>query len=41
MNMQVFAHTGLLYFVKKRDFFFLDSLGVENVPEEIKDIIKT
>ena len=38
-SMQVLVRTGLLYFVKKSETFYLDSFGVEHVPEEIKEFI--
>ena len=33
------AHIGLLYFVTEMKLFFFDSVGVEHVPEEIKEFI--
>ena len=36
MNMQILAHIGLLYFVKKDEIVYFDSFGVEHIPEEIK-----
>ena len=37
--MQMQAHIGLLYFVKKTEIVYFDSLGVEHIPEEIKEFI--
>ena len=36
--MQMQAHIGLLYF-NRIEIVFLDSFGVEHVPEEIKEFI--
>ena len=38
--MQMQAHIGLLYFVKKNEIVYFDSFGVEYIPEEIKEFIK-
>ena len=38
--MQMQAHIGLLYFTKKNEIVYLDSFGVEHIPEEIKEFIK-
>ena len=39
--MQMQAHTGLLYFVKKKnEIVYFDSFGVEHIPEEIKEFIE-
>ena len=35
--MQMQAHIGLLYFGNRSEFVYLDSFGVEHVPEEIKE----
>ena len=40
MNMQMWVHIGLLYFVKKNKIVYFDSFGVEHIPEEIKEFIK-
>ena len=37
--MQMQAHIGLFYFVKKNEIVYFDSFGVENIPEEIKEFI--
>ena len=37
--MQILAHIGLLYFVKKNEIVYFDSFGVEHIPEEIKKFI--
>ena len=34
--MQILAHIGLLYFVKKNKIVYFDSFGVEHIREEIK-----
>ena len=39
MNIQILAHIGLLYFVKKNKIVYFDSFGVEHIPEEIKKFI--
>ena len=39
MNMQMLAHIGLLYSVKKIEIVYFDSFGVEHIPEEIKEFI--
>ena len=36
MNIQILAHIGLLYFVKKNKIVYFDSFGVEHIREEIK-----
>ena len=38
--MQMQAHVGLLYLVKKREIIYFDCFGVEHVPEEIKEFIR-
>ena len=38
--MQMQVHIGLLYFVKKNEIVYLNSFGVEYIPEEIKEFIK-
>ena len=38
--MQMQVHIGLLYFVKKNEIVYLDSFGVEYIPNKIKDFIK-
>ena len=38
--MQMQAHIGLLYFTKKNEIVYLDSFGVEHIPEEIKEFIE-
>ena len=40
MNMQMYVHTGLLYFVKKMEIVYFNSFGVEYIPEEIKKFIE-
>ena len=40
MNMQMQAHIGLLYFVKKNEFFYFDSCCVEYIPDKIKEFIR-
>ena len=41
MNMQMWVHIGLLYFVKKKnEIIYFDSFGVEYIPNEIKEFIK-
>ena len=37
--MKILVHIGLLYFVKKNEFIYFDSFGVEHIPEEIKEFI--
>ena len=37
--MQMQAHIGLLYFVKKYEIVYFNSFGVEYIPEEIKEFI--
>ena len=37
--MQILAHIGLLYFVKKNKIVYFDSFGVEHIPEKIKKFI--
>ena len=37
--MQMQAHIGLLYFVKKNEIAYFVSFGVEHVPEEIKEFV--
>ena len=37
--MQMQAHIGFLYFIKKNEIVYFDSLGVEHIPEEIKEFI--
>ena len=37
--MQMQAHIRLLYFIKKNEIVYFDSLGVEHIPEEIKEFI--
>ena len=39
MNIKILVHIGLLYFVKKNEIVYFDSLGVEHIPEEIKEFI--
>ena len=39
MNMQMYVHIGLLYFVKKMEIVYFNSFGVEYIPEEIKKFI--
>ena len=39
MNMQILAHIGLFYFVKKSKIVYFDSFGVEHIPKEIKKFI--
>ena len=39
--MQMQIHIGLLYFVKKYEIVYFNSFGVEHIPEEIKEFIKT
>ena len=39
MNMQILAHIGLFYFVKKSKIVYFDSFGVEHNPKEIKKFI--
>ena len=36
INLKILVHIGLLYFVKKKEFVYFDSFGVEHIPEEIK-----
>ena len=40
MNMQMYVHIGLLYFVKKMEIVYFNSFGVEYIPEEIKKFIE-
>ena len=40
MNMQMYVHIGLLYFVKKMETVYFNSFGVEYIPEEIKKFIE-
>ena len=40
MNMQMQAHIGFLYFVKKNEIVYFDSFGVEHIPEGIKEFIR-
>ena len=37
--MQMQAHIGLLYFVKKNEIAYFGSFHVEHIPEEIKELI--
>ena len=37
--MQMQAHIGLLYFVKKNKIVYFNSFGVEYIPKEIKKFI--
>ena len=37
--MQILAHIGLFYFVKKSKIVYFDSFGVEHIPKEIKKFI--
>ena len=39
MNIQILAHIGLLYFVKKNKIVYFDSFGVEHISEEIEKFI--
>ena len=39
MNIKILVHIGLLYFVKKNEIDYFDSVGVEYIPEEIKKFI--
>ena len=38
--MQMQVHIGLLYFVKKNEIVYVDSFGVEYIPNEIKEFIE-
>ena len=40
MNMQMYVHIGLLYFVKKMEIVYFNSFGVEYIPEEVKKFIE-
>ena len=40
MNMQMQAHIGLFYFVKKNKIIYFDSFSVKYIPEKIKEFIK-
>ena len=40
MNMQMYVHIGLLYFVKKMEIVYFNIFGVEYIPEEIKKFIE-
>ena len=40
MNMQMYVHIGLIYFVKKMEIVYFNSFGVEYIPEEIKKFIE-
>ena len=39
MNIKILVHIGLVYFVKKNEIVYIDSFGVEHIPEEIKKCI--
>ena len=38
--MQIQAHIGLLFFIKKNNIVYFDSFGVEQIPKEIKEFIE-
>ena len=40
MNMKILVHTGLFYFLKTNEIVYFDSFGVENIPEELKNLLE-